>query len=146
MRVHRVSPGFHGARFPRASRPFRLDAVIVRVMKSRKTMEHRQLIMEVVELLKGRFQPSPEDIKKRIESLIEREYMERSQQTRCSPHVLRALRGKALQKNHHLSSAHLLLPFWSWVPPRNTQPCKLKACSFLGLRSTITASEGQKCK
>ncbi len=43
--------------------------------------------MEVVELLKGRFQPSPEDIKKRIESLIEREYMERSAQSRCGTPV-----------------------------------------------------------
>ena len=61
----------------------RLDAVIVRVMKSRRAMEHRQLVADVIDLLKGRFQPSPDDIKKRIESLIEREYMERSQQSRC---------------------------------------------------------------
>eukprot|EP00667_Euglena_gracilis_P004441 EG_transcript_4463 len=69
-------------------RKWQLDAVIVRVMKSRKAMEHRQLVLEVIELLKGRFQPSPEDIKKRIESLIEREYMERSQQSRSKYNYL----------------------------------------------------------
>eukprot|EP00668_Euglena_longa_P028826 GGOE01036153.1.p1 GENE.GGOE01036153.1~~GGOE01036153.1.p1 ORF type:complete len:746 (-),score=233.76 GGOE01036153.1:273-2510(-) len=69
-------------------RKWQLDAVIVRVMKSRKAMEHRQLVLEVIELLKGRFQSSPEDIKKRIESLIEREYMERSQQSRSKYNYL----------------------------------------------------------
>eukprot|EP00669_Euglena_mutabilis_P007461 TRINITY_DN2744_c0_g1_i2.p1 TRINITY_DN2744_c0_g1~~TRINITY_DN2744_c0_g1_i2.p1 ORF type:complete len:745 (+),score=305.73 TRINITY_DN2744_c0_g1_i2:43-2277(+) len=69
-------------------RKWQLDAVIVRVMKSRKAMEHRQLVMEAVELLKGRFQPSPEDIKKRIESLIEREYLERSPQSRSKYNYL----------------------------------------------------------
>jgi cullin 3 len=59
-----------------------VEAVIVRVMKSRKTLEHNQLVMEVTRHLTSRFQPSPTLIKQRIEKLIEREYLERSQQDR----------------------------------------------------------------
>lgn len=44
-------------------------------MKSRKTLTHNQLMSEVISQLK--FPSKPVDIKKRIASLIEREYMER---------------------------------------------------------------------
>lgn len=53
------------------------EACIVRVMKLRKHMTHNELVNEVTPLLAGRFQPNPLDIKKRIEGLIEREYLER---------------------------------------------------------------------
>eukprot|EP00928_Gymnodinium_smaydae_P013194 TRINITY_DN1481_c0_g3_i1.p1 TRINITY_DN1481_c0_g3~~TRINITY_DN1481_c0_g3_i1.p1 ORF type:complete len:776 (-),score=148.13 TRINITY_DN1481_c0_g3_i1:319-2646(-) len=59
-----------------------VEAVIVRIMKSRKTLEHNQLVMEVTRHLTSRFQPSPTLIKQRIEKLIEREYLERSQNDR----------------------------------------------------------------
>merc|ERR1719220_2584251 len=59
-----------------------VEAVVVRIMKSRKTLEHNQLVMEVTRHLTSRFQPSPTLIKQRIEKLIEREYLERSQQDR----------------------------------------------------------------
>lgn len=59
-----------------------VEAVIVRVMKSRKTLDHNQLVMEVTRHLTSRFQPSPTLIKQRIEKLIEREYLERSQTDR----------------------------------------------------------------
>jgi cullin 3 len=59
-----------------------VEAVIVRIMKSRKTLEHNQLVMEVTRHLTSRFQPSPTLIKQRIEKLIEREYLERSQADR----------------------------------------------------------------
>ena len=52
-----------------------IDAAVVRIMKARKTTDHRSLIGEVMAQLK--FPVSNADIKKRIESLIEREYMER---------------------------------------------------------------------
>lgn len=51
-------------------------------MKARKTLEHSVLIAECIKQLQSRFLPSPQIIKKRIESLIEREYLERSKTDR----------------------------------------------------------------
>jgi len=56
-------------------RLYLIDAAVVRIMKARKTLEHRTLMGEVMTQLK--FPASSSDIKKRIETLIEREYMER---------------------------------------------------------------------
>eukprot|EP00956_Cyclotella_meneghiniana_P007079 scaffold9620_cov70-Cyclotella_meneghiniana.AAC.2 len=56
-------------------RLYLIDAAVVRIMKARKTIDHRDLIGEVMSQLK--FPSSSSDIKKRVESLIEREYMER---------------------------------------------------------------------
>jgi cullin 3 len=47
-------------------------------MKDRKTMDHNNLIAEVTKQLQPRFVPNPALIKKRIEALIEREYLERA--------------------------------------------------------------------
>lgn len=63
-------------------RKWQMDACIVRVMKARKTLYHRELVSEVQRQLQHRFTPTPEAIKKRIESLIEREYLERSKDDR----------------------------------------------------------------
>jgi hypothetical protein len=94
----------------------RIEAAIVRIMKTRKTLDHANLIAEVSKLLAARFQASPQvryrtsrswrflascrgrcflshgcfrcsimpsqSIKKRIESLIEREYLERAEDDR----------------------------------------------------------------
>jgi cullin 4 len=78
-----------------------VDAIIVRLMKARKKLSHSQLMNEIFSQLKYlacpcpslplslslthsihslslfRFSATTADIKKRIESLIEREYMER---------------------------------------------------------------------
>lgn len=59
-------------------RKHEIEAAIVRIMKARKEQEHNVLISEVTQLLKPRFLPSPTSIKKRIEGLIEREYLARS--------------------------------------------------------------------
>ncbi len=56
-------------------RQYQIDAAIVRVMKMRKTLSHALLLSELYTQL--RFPVKPQDLKKRIESLIDRDYMER---------------------------------------------------------------------
>lgn len=58
-------------------REYLMDAAIVRIMKSRKQMHHHQLVHEVVQQLNKTFSPVPKQIKKRLEVLQEREYIER---------------------------------------------------------------------
>lgn len=58
-------------------RQYQIDAAIVRIMKTRKSLSHNLLITELFQQLK--FAVKPQDLKKRIESLIDREYLERDQ-------------------------------------------------------------------
>lgn len=58
-------------------RKHEIEAAIVRVMKARKRLLHNDLVTEVTNQLRARFMPDPVLIKKRVESLIEREYLER---------------------------------------------------------------------
>ena len=53
-----------------------IDAYIVRIMKSRKVLNHTDLITQVMSQI-HMFKAEPKVIKKRIESLIEREFIER---------------------------------------------------------------------
>jgi hypothetical protein len=55
-----------------------IDAAIVREMKIRRKMHHALLVSGVIQQLKARFLPSIKDIKRRIEALIEEEYLQRS--------------------------------------------------------------------
>jgi cullin 3 len=54
-----------------------IEATIVRVMKSRKRLEHNNLVAEVTAQLSARFRPQPQVIKQRIEGLIDREFLDR---------------------------------------------------------------------
>ncbi|KAK9556487.1 ubiquitin ligase (cullin) of SCF [Aspergillus fumigatus] len=54
-----------------------LQSAIVRIMKSRKKMKHVQLVQEVIQQVKSRFPPKVQDIKKNIEALMEKDYIER---------------------------------------------------------------------
>ncbi|CAA7061301.1 unnamed protein product [Microthlaspi erraticum] len=58
-------------------RRYAIDAAVVRIMKSRKVLPHQQLVSECVELLSKMFKPDIKMIKKRIEDLISRDYLER---------------------------------------------------------------------
>jgi cullin-4 len=60
-----------------ADRNFETQAAIVRIMKSKKKIHHQLLITEVIEATKRRGQLSLPDIKKNIDRLIDKEYMER---------------------------------------------------------------------
>jgi cullin 3 len=82
-----------------------VEAAIVRIMKARKTLSHNELVMEVTRQLAVRFTPNPQVhtqpryiyignliinpvfvvrcsqfIKRRVESLIEREYLQRDKE------------------------------------------------------------------
>ena len=54
-----------------------LQAVIVRIMKGRKKLRHVQLVEEVINQVKNRFPPKISDIKKNIDALMEKDYIER---------------------------------------------------------------------
>lgn len=83
-------------------RKHEIEAAIVRIMKSRKklavswlnmdavrsifnydlSLQHNLLVSDVTTQLRSRFLPSPVIIKKRIEGLIEREYLARTPEDR----------------------------------------------------------------
>lgn len=91
------------------SRNHIVDAAVVRIMKyvshifrfihtklinpnrARRELAHNQLISEVVAVLTGRFKPDIPMVKKRIEDLIAREYLERADDTDATQQIYRYL-------------------------------------------------------
>lgn len=69
-------------------RKIEVNAAIVRIMKSRHTLKHNELIEELIKQLANRFQPPVILIKQRIEDLIEKEYLKRDDDDRNVYHYL----------------------------------------------------------
>nr|CDJ94838.1 Cullin and Cullin protein domain containing protein [Haemonchus contortus] len=61
-------------------RKYYMECAIVRIMKTRKVLKHNALISEVVEQTRSRFTPDVAFIKKSIEDLIEKLYIQRTDQ------------------------------------------------------------------
>ncbi|EDQ89662.1 uncharacterized protein MONBRDRAFT_32326 [Monosiga brevicollis MX1] len=58
-------------------RRLEIEACLVRIMKARRQLGHNELQIETIKQLAPRFKAQPAQIKRRVEDLIEREFLER---------------------------------------------------------------------
>lgn len=65
-----------------------LDAVIVRLLKSKKEIMHADLVSSVISEVQHRFVPTETDIANRIEDLIERDFLERDKNNEKKYHYI----------------------------------------------------------
>lgn len=65
-----------------------LQAAIVRVMKMRRVLVYNMLIKETIDLAAARFKPSIASIKRAIEDLIDKQFLERSEANKNELHYL----------------------------------------------------------
>jgi cullin-4 len=63
----------------KSNRDYILDSNIIRIMKSKKSIYHNELISELLNEIKSSFNPEIMSIKLRIESLVERGYIKRDE-------------------------------------------------------------------
>ncbi|CUG86787.1 cullin, putative [Bodo saltans] len=63
----------------RKTREMLIESAIVRIMKSRRTLDFRQLYDEVVRQLVNHYSPVEREVKFRVEDLIQREYLKRDE-------------------------------------------------------------------
>ena len=69
-------------------RKIEVNAAIVRILKSRQSIKHNDLIEELLKQLSNRFQPLIILIKQRIEDLIDKEYLKRDTDDRNLYHYI----------------------------------------------------------
>ena len=62
---------------PPPPRNYRLEAALVRTMKTKKVMNPKDLIQEASGLVQKFYQPDVKEVKKEIEKLIKKKYMKR---------------------------------------------------------------------
>jgi len=63
-----------------SDRKYYMECSIVRIMKARKVMKHNALVDEVIKQSQSKFIPDIQSIKKTIESLIDKMYIQRTDQ------------------------------------------------------------------
>ncbi|CAN3376235.1 hypothetical protein DIURU_003749 [Diutina rugosa] len=69
-------------------RKLEVNAAIVRVLKSRRQVDHNELLQELVKMLSSRFRPSVLVMKQQIDDLIDREYLKRDEDNRNLYHYV----------------------------------------------------------
>ena len=125
----------HNTKRVEEDRSIAIEAAIVRIMKARKTLQHQQLIAEVLSQL-AFFKPNPRVIKKRIEALIDREYLERS---------------KDNNNQYNVSSPPptvVLMAYWLWLgffAVSHLHSCfPSRSYGFIYLLIAVSCLEGQQ--
>ena len=67
----------------RKMRRHQIDSAIIRIMKREKQLRHQDLVPKILQCVSNKFTSNEKDIKRRVETLIELEYLERSTHDRC---------------------------------------------------------------